>query len=316
MSLKLYAHTTQHFFLYCTQICADAAGIEVEVVVPTDEMKEDKDFKAKKAHLSYPILELEDGTWIGEHIAICKYLLTKGGKAPMLGSNAFETAKVEQWCSMVATTWNKSWIDLLYSVFGANEDATKWTNMIKAFSTELPLIEANIKGDFLVGNDLTVADILVWRIAFALFSFVLGPDQRAALPKFTAWYEKMSMHPLIVATAGKYHMTNEPWKLFGSDAVITCGAAKKEEVKAAAEEDDCDDLFADSDEEDEDSIIARMELKAKAAQAKKGNPVKKVAIAKSMILFEVKPLDSETDLDVLANRILTTIEMDGLQWKQ
>lgn len=35
-----------------------------------------------------------------------------------------------------------------------------------------------------------------------------------------------------------------------------------------------------------------------------------------MILWEVKPLDSETDLDVLAKRIFKEIGMDGLLWKE
>jgi len=89
MPLKLYAWTHQHFFLYMTQIAASMAGVEVEVVVPTDEMKEDKDFIAKKGAMNYPILELEDGKWLGEHIAICRFLLELGGKTEMLGKTPF-----------------------------------------------------------------------------------------------------------------------------------------------------------------------------------------------------------------------------------
>lgn len=44
-------------------------------------------------------------------------------------------------------------------------------------------------------------------------------------------------------------------------------------------------------------------------------PKKKgIVIAKSIILFEVKPYEAETDLDALAKKILA-IEMDGLVWK-
>lgn len=44
-------------------------------------------------------------------------------------------------------------------------------------------------------------------------------------------------------------------------------------------------------------------------------PKKKgVVIAKSLILFEVKPYEAETDLDALAAKVLK-IEMDGLLWK-
>lgn len=37
-------------------------------------------------------------------------------------------------------------------------------------------------------------------------------------------------------------------------------------------------------------------------------------IAKSLIIFEVKPYEAETDLDNIAKKILE-IEMDGLFWK-
>lgn len=52
-------------------------------------------------------------------------------------------------------------------------------------------------------------------------------------------------------------------------------------------------------------------MKAAAAKAKAG---KKVVIAKSLILFEVKPWGEETDLDELAKQILA-IELDGCMWK-
>ena len=49
---------------------------------------------------------------------------------------------------------------------------------------------------------------------------------------------------------------------------------------------------------------------AAAAAKKKDKPV-----AKSLLLFEVKPYEAETDLDDLAKKILA-IQMDGLIWKQ
>lgn len=42
--------------------------------------------------------------------------------------------------------------------------------------------------------------------------------------------------------------------------------------------------------------------------------VKVGPIAKSLIIFEVKPYEAETDLHALAKKILA-IEMDGLFWK-
>jgi len=165
--------------LYCTLICAGLAGVEVEVVVPTKEEAEDKDFVAKKGHLNFPILELEDGKFLGEHIAICKYLLEMGGKTDMLGKGAFHAAQVEQWGHICSTSLTKPWLLFLYNVFGLHEDKVEWEESLAKFSAALPDIDSALAKGWLVGEEMSVADVFLFRIAFMLFSFLLGPEQRA-----------------------------------------------------------------------------------------------------------------------------------------
>ena len=89
------------------------------------------------------------------------------------------------------------------------------------------------------------------------------------------------------------------------------GAAKKGGKKDEKKADDDDlDLFGDDNEEDADAAAAA----AAAAKAKSVKKPKKVVIAQSLVLFEVKPLDDTTDLDVLGARILG-ITGDGIYWK-
>ena len=52
-------------------------------------------------------------------------------------------------------------------------------------------------------------------------------------------------------------------------------------------------------------------MKKKAAESGK---VAKHVIAKSLIIWEIKPWDEETNLDELAKLILA-LEIDGLEWK-
>ena len=85
--------------------------------------------------------------------------------------------------------------------------------------------------------------------------------------------------------------------------------AKKEEPKKA--DDDDFDPIAD-EEEDEEAEKAKMERMKEIAKTAKSYG--KVVVAKSLIIFEVKPWGEETDLDELAKMILG-IEMDGLFWK-
>lgn len=86
---------------------------------------------------------------------------------------------------------------------------------------------------------------------------------------------------------------------------------KKEEVKAAAADEDEFDPFAD-EEEDEEAERAKQERFKEIAKTAKSYG--KVVVAKSLVIWEVKPWGEETDLDALAAKILA-IEQDGLFWK-
>ena len=82
----------------------------------------------------------------------------------------------------------------------------------------------------------------------------------------------------------------------------------KKEPEAAAAEDDFDP-FA----EDPDAGATAEALKKKAEEAK-SKKKKAAPVAKSLIVWDVKPWGEETDLEALANKILS-IQMDGLFWK-
>lgn len=64
---------------------------------------------------------------------------------------------------------------------------------------------------------------------------------------------------------------------------------------------DMDDLFGDDDGDAEAAKKAAQEAKDKAKKKKK------VVIAMSLVMLEVKPLDSETNLDDLAKKIFSDI---------
>jgi len=87
-------------------------------------------------------------------------------------------------------------------------------------------------------------------------------------------------------------------------------APKKAEPAKAAAADDADDLFGEETPE-EKAAAAEAKKKAEEAKAKK---VKAAPIAKSIIVWEVKPYSSLTDIDYVAKKILA-IAMDGLVWK-
>lgn len=80
--------------------------------------------------------------------------------------------------------------------------------------------------------------------------------------------------------------------------------AGKTEAKKVVDE---DDLFGD----DDDSTPAPAPVKPKVEPKKK----KEKPLAKSIVVFEVKVYDTETDLDALAKKIFER-EIDGLVWSK
>ena len=88
------------------------------------------------------------------------------------------------------------------------------------------------------------------------------------------------------------------------------GDKKGGKKEAKKEEDDLDDLFGD---DDDDGAAAKAVAAAAKDKAKKKE--KKKAVAMSLVMLEVKPLDDTIDLDGLANKVFTEITQDGLFWK-
>lgn len=56
-------------------------------------------------------------------------------------------------------------------------------------------------------------------------------------------------------------------------------------------------------------------MAAKAAEILKNKKPKKVIVAKSLLILEVKPWGPDIDLDKLAKKIIKEVAMDGLVWK-
>merc|ERR1719481_2498100 len=103
-------------------------------------------------------------------------------------------------------------------------------------------------------------------------------------------------------------------QLEGSKTSAPAAASKPAPAPAAAAEDDEGDdvdLFGSDDEEESEEKKRITEERLKAYAEKKSK--KPALIAKTSVLFDVKPWDDETDMDEML-KSCKTIEMDGLLW--
>jgi len=105
---------------------------------------------------------------------------------------------------------------------------------------------------------------------------------------------------ITVEACGLYKLAAEPFVVPGATQKVNC-APVAAVAAAADEEEDMDDLFGDDDEEAEaEARDHAAMLRGKAFEAKKKAAAeaagKAPVEAKSLIIYEVKPVDDETDL--------------------
>lgn len=89
------------------------------------------------------------------------------------------------------------------------------------------------------------------------------------------------------------------------------GKGKKEEKKEEKGDDDDFDPFAEETEEDK---AQKEKMKQDAKDKKKDKKEKKKEVEKSHVVLEVKGWEADQDLMALGQKIITTIQKDGLKW--
>ena len=144
---------------------------------------------------------------------------------------------------------------------------------------------------FLVGNKLSVADVVLATAFIAPFQTVLDAAFRKESPNFSNWFIKLMAEPAFIKRVGIIKPCEKALSAFNPDAKAETPAEEKKE-------DDDMDLFGDDDEEDAEAAKKAAEAAKAGAKKKKEKPPEM-----SLIILEVKPLDDQTNLDDLAKRI-------------
>jgi hypothetical protein len=176
---------------------------------------------------------------------------------------------------------------------------------------------------FLVGNSLTIADVALASNVSALFCHALGAEERKHRGHLVAWWNSIQdqvkgafgeckLADKAHASLAHKHAAHEEKKEHKKEEKkekkedAKKGEAKKEEKKvekpAEKKEEEFDLFGAD------DAAAAPAAPKPKPVVAEKK---KKEVIAKSIVVFDVKVYDIETDLKALANKIFTEVKLDG-----
>merc|ERR1740116_58438 len=223
---------------------------------------------------------------IYESAAIAFYIARQSAShgGALVGHKAFEEAQINQWVFANAGNWAHAGA-IMYNTLGMAYNMDAYNAAVKGIKEQAKTLNTHLQGKtFLVGQRLTIADIANFLPMSMAFAFVLDAGFRKAMPNVSDWFARVA-----------------------AQSCVSNAAASEDK----ADEDDFDP-FA-SEEEDEEAEKAKMERMKEIAKTAKSYG-KAPVVAKSIIVWEVKPWGEETDIDEMAKMILA-IEMDGLFWK-
>jgi len=207
---------------------------------------------------------------------------------------------------------------VLPSISAADVDVKFAAQAKREFFAQLKAFDKVLASQtFLVGENLTLADVSVALNLLPAYQHVLDEKARTDLVNVTRWFQTVVNSSSVKEVVGDVKLATKA-SSFSADEFKKLSAASKSQKNGApepkkAEADDDFDLFDDDDDEveetDEQKQIREKRLADYAAKkAKKPGP-----IAKSNIIYDVKPWDDTIDTkEIEAN--VRKIELEGLIW--
>ena len=302
---------------FFTNSKTDSLGLALQIIADVAKVNLDStwnsDLKQNPVGPT-PYVLAKTGQKIWDQVAMMKYICRAGDEHSLMGSNLFEEAVINQWLAWTSNSLFTPFHNVVAPLFGApNYKAEAFTNGLKDVKTLIKKLDTFLKDrQFIGGQTISIADIYLMTIFKFLMETVFDPNYRKAIPSVTAWYVRMSESPMILKRMGKCKLCEKTLKPIDPKNLkaVAKPAAKKEAKKEAKKDDDLD-LFGSDDEATKEEAKKAAE---KAKEGAKGKKQKKKEVEQSLIMFEVKPLDSETNLDDLAKKILE-IKGEGIFWK-
>lgn len=181
-------------------------GIEVETVDIDLAAKENHapEFVAKNPLARVPVLEFDDGSYLAESQAICRYFEESHPEPPLLGTDARDRAEVEMWNRRME-------FEIMANMTGAfRHGHPYWQGRIEQVPDFGDLCRRNAEErmiwlndeladrEFIAGDRFTMADIT------AIAGFGIGRVARIRIAEelthLTGWHERVSARPSVIAT--------------------------------------------------------------------------------------------------------------------
>ena len=207
---KIHAQYAQNILVNFCQVVAKIAGKNVELVIDSDETRAAKDYRNFNPMNKFPVLETAEGNIFESH-AVAKFLAH--GHATLLGSNNVERAQIDQWMN-----WGLGVLPTMYpavmAITGRSDQITQpiFNDAVKALKEAVRAIDQALKGDWLVGNSVSLADIVLAATLSMPFQLILDQGFTKAAPKACAWFERVAAIPEFISIFGKVKIAKKSIK--------------------------------------------------------------------------------------------------------
>jgi elongation factor 1-gamma len=228
---KLYTYPA-NWRVFKILIAAEYNGVDIEL--PAFDMAKDlksKEFLAKTPVGKVPVLETAEGS-IFESGAIARYVARLRQDTGLYGKTFFEAGQVESWLEFSTHELEvpvSTWISpiLGYGKFNAAANAKAKEDVKKA----LQVLENHLHlRTYLVGDQITLADIVIASALVYPFKMVLDKEFRKPFTAVNRWFSTLVNQPQFQAVIGDVPLIDVALHADGDES------AKKEKKPAAKKE--------------------------------------------------------------------------------
>jgi len=188
-------------------IVAKYAGLNFVVVSDVDFKSEE--FLKKNPTGKVPVLETENGS-ISEANAIVRYL-AREAKPALYGKSNLDAGLIDQWIDFAATEVelpSLAWIFPIQGIIPNNPLATKKAQ--EDIKKVLQILDSHlITRTYIVGNTVTLADIVLATSLLELYQLVLDPTFRGPFVNVNRWFTTIVNQPEVHAVLGEVKLSEK-----------------------------------------------------------------------------------------------------------
>jgi glutathione S-transferase len=153
------------------------------------------EYRAKNPFGRVPALELDDGSFLTESVAICRYFEGLHPEPPLFGTTPLEQARIEMWNRRAELNFMSPVAQAFRNTTGIFKDREKISREWGEISAEtaadaLRIFDETLSGEFLAGDVFSVADI-TFGVALEFAEMVKVPVP-LDLPKIKAYRERLA----------------------------------------------------------------------------------------------------------------------------